>query len=121
MINSIDIGIYGEDLALKHFLNEGYTLLRKNYRTKQGEIDLILKLKDILCFVEVKTRYNNNFGTPGQCIDIKKKKRIIKASLIFIYSEKLLNYNVRYDVVEVVLNYKNDSYSINHIEGAFIQ
>lgn len=117
----MDIGIYGEDLALKYFLNMGYTLLRKNYRTRHGEIDLILKHKDILCFVEVKTRYNNNFGSPGQCIDTKKKKRIIKASLIYIYSEKLLKYNVRYDVVEVVLNYKNDSYDINHIEGAFTQ
>jgi putative endonuclease len=113
------VGNYGENIALNYFFKNGYTLLRKNYRTKQGEIDIILKKNDILCFVEVKTRYNNNFGSPSQCIDFKKKKRIIKASLLYIYSEKLMTYNVRYDVVEVILNYNNDSFKVHHIESAF--
>lgn len=121
LINTVEIGSYGEDTALRFLLKKGYTLLRKNYKTKHGEIDIILKEKDIICFVEVKTRYNNFFGSPCECIDSKKKRNIIRASLLYIYSEKLFNYNVRYDVIEILLNYKDDSFKINHIIGAFSQ
>jgi putative endonuclease len=121
VINNIDIGSYGENIALKYLLDKGYILLRKNYRTKCSEIDIILKKKDVLHFVEVKTRYNKNFGIPCQSINYKKKNSIIKASLIYIISERLITYNVSYDVIEVVLNYTNDSFSLNHIEGAFSQ
>ena len=119
MISNIDIGSYGESLALKHFLSKGYLLLRKNFRTRVGEIDIILKKQEVLYFVEVKTRYNKNFGTPAECINFKKKSSIIKASLFYIHSERLYNFNVSYDVIEIVLNYNSDSYIINHIEGAF--
>lgn len=121
MINNIDIGSYGEFLAQNYLLSKGYILLKKNYRTKTGEIDIISKKNSVLSFIEVKTRYNRNFGTPCQCINYKKKNSIIKASLIYICSEKLYTFNVRYDVIEILLNYNDDSYSINHIEGAFTQ
>jgi len=119
LINTKEIGSYGENIALEYLLNRGYKLISKNFKSHFGEIDIIVKDKDLICFVEVKTRYNNNFGLPSQSIDKNKQKRIKKASLLFVNKEKLFNFNLRYDVVEIFLNYKDDSYTINHLENAF--
>lgn len=119
MINTREIGTHGENIALEYLLNKGYKLISKNFRTNFGEIDIIVKRNDTLCFVEVKTRYNSNFGFPAHSITINKQKRIKKASLLFVNKEKLFNLNLRFDVVEIFLNYNDDSHIINHIENAF--
>ena len=50
------IGNQGEDLALKYLQDQGFQLLYRNYRTRHGEIDLIMQDKDTLVFVEIKLR-----------------------------------------------------------------
>ncbi len=119
MINTREIGAYGENIAMEYLLNKGYKLISKNFRSQFGEIDIIAKEKDLICFIEVKSRYNTNFGFPAQAISKNKQKRIKKTSLLFINKEKLFNLNIRYDVIEILLNYNDDSYIINHLENAF--
>ncbi|MDP4089763.1 MAG: YraN family protein [Bacillota bacterium] len=119
MVNKKDIGNFGEDIALEHLIREGYNLLARNFRSKTGEIDIILKRNNILCFVEVKTRYNDKFGSPGECINNKKKSAITRTALRYMAAERLYRFNVRFDVIEVLLNYNDNSYSINHIMSAF--
>jgi putative endonuclease len=119
LINTREIGTYGENIAIEYLLNKGYKFIAKNFRSKFGEIDIIVKEKDCICFVEVKTRYNKNFGFPSQSVSYNKQRRIKKTSLLFVNKEKLFNLNLRYDVVEVYLNYNDDSYIINHLENAF--
>lgn len=119
LLNNKDIGNFGEDIAVSYLLKQGYILLARNYRTRTGEIDIILRKDDTLCFVEVKTRYNNKFGSPAECVGQKKRVSIIKTSLRYIAAERLYKLNARFDVVEILLNYTDDSYLINHLAGAF--
>lgn len=106
-------------LAELYLTNKNYKIVTKNYRTRFGEIDLIAEKKDLLIFFEVKTRYSTNYGKPLQSIDIKKVQSIIKNAKLFIMECRSFNKNIRFDVLEVFLNYKDDKYKINHIKNAF--
>lgn len=119
MINTREIGTYGENIAMEYLLNQGYRFLSKNFTTGFGEIDIIVMKEDLICFVEVKTRYSRNFGLPAHSISISKQRKIKKASLYYISKKKLFDLNLRYDVIEIYLNYNDDSFKINHIENAF--
>ncbi|MBQ6820501.1 MAG: YraN family protein [Clostridium sp.] len=114
-----DIGNFGEYLALSYLKNIGYKLLSKNFRTKYGEIDLIFIDNDVIVFIEVKSRYNYHFGLPREAITYSKEKQIINVSSYYLYKNELLNYNCRFDVIEVYFNTTNNTYKINHIIDAF--
>lgn len=114
-----DIGYLGESLAIKYLVNKGYSILEKNYRIKLGEIDIICRKNNILIFVEVKSRYTNNYGYPIESVTYSKQKKIINISKFYILTNKCYNSNIRYDIIEVLLNNSNEFYNINHIEDAF--
>ena len=116
MGNNISKGLIGEEQAAKYLIAKGYEILDRNYRTKISEIDIIAIKSEILVFVEVKTRTNINYGYPYEAVNLKKQDKIIKSSLIFIKQNKLINYQIRYDIIEVFLGVKP---RINHIENAF--
>ncbi|MFZ5366396.1 MAG: YraN family protein [Patescibacteria group bacterium] len=79
-----DLGILGEDLAVKFLKKNGYKILQRNFRSKFGEIDIIAQdpsagSGQVLVFVEVKTRWSKSFGPPEEAITPWKIRRIIKA------------------------------------------
>lgn len=113
------IGSYGEDLALDYLNKKDYTLIIRNFRNKNGEIDLICKDKEIIVFIEVKSRYSYHFGLPREAVTYFKQKQIINISKYFLYKYKLLNYNCRFDVLEIYFNKNNNTYFIEHIKDAF--
>lgn len=113
------IGNYGEDLIYDYYKNHSYKILDKNYRTSNGEVDLITYKNGIIIFVEIKTRFNNNFGFPCESVGISKQRIIKNISRYYIHNHHLYNYNVRYDVAEVYLNYFDNSYKINILKDAF--
>ena len=114
-----DIGALGEDISENYLKNLGYRILDKNFRCKCGEIDLIAINKDYICFVEVKTRYGINYGTPAESVTASKQKKIYKTAQVYISRKNIIDYNFRFDVVEVMLNNDNNNFLINHIEDAF--
>ena len=114
-----DIGNYGEDLSFEFLKRNGYSILSRNFRNRCGEIDIICKKDDLIIFVEIKSRYNYNYGSPIEAITYSKQKQIIKLCKFYIYINKLINYNFRFDVIEVFFNKDNNLYSINHITDAF--
>ena len=57
-----DIGSYTENIAATYLLNNGYSILDRNYRNKFGEIDIICQKDNIIIFVEIKSRYTNSFA-----------------------------------------------------------
>lgn len=117
MLNK-DIGYYGEDLAVNYLKRNNYIILEKNFLCKLGEIDVIAKKGDIISFIEIKSRYCDNFGKPMEAVDFYKKKRIINVSKFYIKEKKLNNFFFRFDVLEVFLNYNKNS-KINFIKDAF--
>ena len=114
-----EIGTYGENIAKDFLITNGYKILDMNYRNKHGEIDIICKLNNIIIFCEIKSRYTNSFGSPIESVTYYKQKQIINLSQFYIIRNKLFNYDIRYDIIEIILNNINASYTLNHVKDAF--
>jgi len=71
------LGSWGEQLAEAYLVQRGFEPLYRNFRTRYGEIDLVMKDLDTIVFVEVKTRTNLDFGNPEESITAKKRKRML--------------------------------------------
>lgn len=117
-MNSKILGLIGENLAAKYYRDNKYMILAANYRTRQGEIDLIASKNNIVVFVEVKTRSQNSIATPREFVNTAKQKRIILAAQSYIQTEKLSNCNFRFDVCEVIKD-EYENMKLNCIENAF--
>lgn len=113
-----DIGYYGESLSIAYLKENNYIILEKNFLCKLGEIDVIAKKGDIISFIEIKTRYSDKYGKPMEAVNFYKKKKIINASRFYIQKNRLDNFFIRFDVLEIYLSY-NKKFKINFIEDAF--
>ena len=115
-MNKRKFGIIGEKIAQDYLRNNGYKILEKNFYSKSGEIDIIAQKDRNIIFVEVKTRSDLKFGTPAMAVNSRKKKHIKSVAKTFIYINRLNKYDIRFDVIEILIN--NGKCNINHIEGA---
>ncbi|GIM27821.1 UPF0102 protein [Clostridium polyendosporum] len=113
------IGSFGENIAKNYLINAGYNKLICNYYCKFGEIDFIGWDGEVLCFIEIKSRYSLLFGSPSEAVTYYKTQRIKKIAQLYLYKYKINTSNVRFDVLEVNLNYKNNDILINLIRDAF--
>lgn len=113
-------GTIGENLACKYLEENNYKIVERNFRCRQGEIDIIAndKTKNELVFVEVKTRSSLKYGRPCEAVEEKKKKHIKNVANYYNYKNKVKNTAIRFDIIEVFLN--NSNYRIEHIMQAFI-
>lgn len=112
-------GKYGEDLAVNYLIKNGYAIVERNYRfSRYGEVDIIALDKDVLCFVEVKTRTSNAFGTALEAVTKQKLDKIRKCALFYIQNSKCRFKRYRIDAVSVFLSGDIDKKEpeINHIK-----
>jgi putative endonuclease len=114
-----DVGKYSENLAKEYLEKNNYHILDRNFRNFLGEIDIICTKDNLLIIVEVKGRYNYDYGLPKESVNFSKQKSIAKIANSYIYHKRLFNINVRFDVIEIYLNSENTLYKINHILDAF--
>ena len=97
-----EIGDKGEELAVRHLKRQGYKILERNFSVhKIGEIDIVARDGEYLCFVEVRLRSRTDFGTPAQTVTPEKQRRIISTAQCYIRNKGLENTYIRFDVVEV--------------------
>ncbi|MDR7869927.1 MAG: YraN family protein [Tissierellaceae bacterium] len=115
-MNNIEKGKNGEKVAIEYLMKNGYKILETNYRNKIGEIDIIALYKDIIVFVEVKSRSSTNYGYAYEAVNFRKQRKIINTSLIYMKYKKIDTFQLRYDIIEV---YFTNSIRVNHIENAF--
>ena len=113
------IGNFGENLALNFLINKNHKLIKRNFKIRNGEIDLITTSNGIIVFTEVKTRYSNKYGSPSESVNYSKQNRIKNTASYFIYRNGFYNINIRFDVIEIILNHYDYNYKIIHIEDAF--
>ena len=71
-------GRWGEDLAVNFLKKQGYKILARNFHSRWGEIDIVAQEGATLCFVEVKSRYSDRFGSPEEAITPFKLEAIEK-------------------------------------------
>ena len=97
-------GFEGEQIACKFLKKCGYKVIEKNYRCKFGEMDIIAVEKNVLCFIEVKSRKSSEYGLPEEYVDKRKQEKLIKTSLIYSLAKQSGIPDRRFDVVSVDLN-----------------
>lgn len=103
--------------AAKYLKRKKYKLIETNFTTRFGEIDLIVSNKKYICFVEVKQREENPFGTPAEFVTASKQNKIITSAKIFLSSFET-DLQPRFDVIEIYTK-DNKIKSIKHLENAF--
>ncbi len=113
------IGKTGEEIATQYFIKKGYKLLDKNFRTKNGEIDLIFEKDNTVIFVEVKFRTQDKFGDPIESITSKKISKIIETAKFYVNQYELWDKDIRFDVITI--KEKNGKYKFDHVREAFIE
>jgi putative endonuclease len=111
-----ELGELGEGLAVEMLGRKGYDILERNWVFGKEEIDIIAIHEGVLVIVEVKTRNSDYFGPPEQAVSKAKQNHLIRAANAYVRKYDL-DFEVRFDVVGVILNAKEER--LNHIEGAF--
>ncbi|MBO5228371.1 MAG: YraN family protein [Lachnospiraceae bacterium] len=97
------MGSAEESVAVSFLENAGYEIIERNFRCRQGEIDIIAADGDILCFIEVKFRSNDYAGNPGEAIDYRKQQTIYKVAEYYLYKKGLSSeMPCRFDAVVIV-------------------
>ncbi len=114
--HNLNIGHLGENIAKEYLEKKGYSIVEQNYKNKYAEIDLILKGKNTLVFVEVKTRINEQFGIPEDAINREKLRRLIRNAQVYMMRK---NYDIdfRIDAVCIVLDENKQLIRIDHYEN----
>ncbi|PZW43892.1 putative endonuclease [Mesonia algae] len=112
-----ELGKKGEQLAVDFLQKKGYKILERNYRYQKAEIDIIARLNDILCAVEVKTRSTPDFGNPQDFVKPKQIQQLVKA-IDFYVIENDLDVEVRFDIVAIIKNKLGTK--IEFFENAFL-
>lgn len=100
-VSSTDKGKITEQFAERYLSARGLKLLDKNYHCRQGEIDLIMKERDIYVFIEVKYRETSHFGGAIASVSLSKQKKIKHCVTFYLQQAGLNEYNTpcRIDVV----------------------
>lgn len=108
-----------EQQAKKYLIKKGLTHLISNYRSKCGEIDLIMKDEDTIVFVEVKFRQSERYGSAAEVVTTWKQKRICKTAGLFLTQKNLWLKPCRFDVVTVSYDNKSQKQLITWYKAAF--
>lgn len=111
-------GQLGEKAAKKHLKREGLKFLTANFRTERGEIDLVMRDRDCLVFVEVKTRSSEEWTRPAAAVNAERRRRLTRAGLDYLRRIRNPPVKVRFDIVEVLLE-SGDVREIRHLPNTF--
>jgi putative endonuclease len=110
------LGDRGERIAARYLRREGLRIITRNYRTPQGEVDLIARDGNTVVFVEVKSRRR---GQPAEAVTLEKQRRLTLAALHFLRRHRLLEHPSRFDVVAIVWPDDRRPPQVEHIRDAF--
>lgn len=119
-MNTRLLGAWGEKIALEYYKKLRYKPVALGYRSRHGEIDIIVQNKEYIVFVEVKLRKNADFGAAREFVDIKKQQRIKTTAELWLASNET-GKQPRFDVVEIYAPAGIDTVNPNVtvIENAF--
>ena len=113
------LGEWGESVAAIHLQAKGYEIIKRNWRTSLGEIDIVARKEDGYIFVEVKTRRGRGMGSPEEGLTRKKSKKLVNLALIYM-AEIELDTDWRIDLVAVELDKSGKLIRCEHIPNAVL-
>lgn len=117
-MDSREIGALGEKIAAEHLTGLGYVIRERNFRSREGEIDIIAEKDDFLVFIEVRTRTSSSFGTPEESVTTQKKERLLALAEAYMEDRDDLPPSWRIDVVALELGPKWEVSRLELIENA---
>lgn len=117
--NTREIGKEGEKLAVEFLKRQGYRILKRNFTTRFGEIDIIARHGDTVCFIEVKFRGQDAFGSPYDALNRRKQFQIAKSALVYLKASRQADSNYRFDLVAIQQNKSEPKPRIELIPDAF--
>lgn len=88
-----------EKAAEQLLIKQGFEIVERNWRTGHKEIDLIVRKRNLLVFIEVKSSRTTKFGHPAERVDKRKIKHLTEAAEIYIEKNSIVGYDLRFDVV----------------------
>jgi putative endonuclease len=112
------VGRNGEDAAASWYADAGYEILDRNWRVREGELDLVVRNARTIAFCEVKTRRGDAFGLPAEAVTVRKQLRIRKLAGRWLAEHDSSAANLRFDVAAVLPNGR-DGWEVDVITDAF--
>ena len=115
-----ETGHRGEAAAARWYQKQGCRLLDHNFRTRMGELDVVVQEPDgtiVIC--EVKTRAENALASPAEAVDLPKQRRIVRAAQVYLQTTGQSDAPVRFDVAEV-FPLDSGRWMVHIIRGAFL-
>ncbi|MDD7941136.1 YraN family protein [Actinomycetospora lutea] len=116
------LGRRGEDVAAEHLAARGLTVIERNWRCREGELDLVAAEGDRLVVAEVKTRSGTGFGLPAEAVTRGKAARIRRLAQRWLAERHAAGGSgfaeVRFDVLAVLVT-RGAAPQVEHYEGAF--
>lgn len=113
------LGREGERLAKEFLERQGYRILARNYRYSGGEVDIIAKKDDELCFVEVRSRWLAQHGHPLETITRPKQKRVIRVAEYYLAQEGIAEQPVSFGAIGIVFS-PDEEPDISFVPDAFM-
>ena len=110
------LGKEGEDAACSFLESRGYSIRDRNWRWRKLELDIIAEYQGTLVVVEVKTRRNEDFGSPEEAVNNAKIRRIVQATDVYV-KKYGIDLAIRFDVISVTGI--TPPFHIEHLEEAF--
>ncbi len=111
------IGTFGEDATVEYICQQGFVIIDRNWRIREGEIDIIAKLADgTFVFIEVKTRTSSAFGHPLEAINSEKARRLQRLALAWLATHQSLGSDYRIDCAAVLIS-AGGKYTVEYREN----
>jgi putative endonuclease len=117
MAESHELGRRSETIAARYLQTHGYEIVERNYRVGHKEVDLIVRLHDVIAFVEVKARAGARFGHPLEAITWAKRREVAYVARVWIAANGQRDLDYRFDAVAIV--WRDGSPEVEHVPNAW--
>lgn len=104
-------------MALAYLEERGYEIVERNYRTRHGEIDLVVRRDGTLVFVEVKLRRGRAYGDPLEAVDPRKQRAVRSMAERYLAEREPDFEELRFDVIGILA--AGEPPKVTHVEDAF--
>jgi putative endonuclease len=98
---TIEVGATGEDRAVAHLVRNGMRIVERNYRCRLGELDIVARDGDVLVFVEVRSRRNDEFGSALEAVHWQKRRKVARIAMVYLAARKPRFSCARFDVIAI--------------------
>ncbi len=103
MLTRTELGVIGEEAAVRLLRRRGYRIRGRNVRCPMGELDIVAEDRATLVFVEVKTRSTVEYGDPFESISPLKRRRLQRLAVYYLATRRLADRPCRFDAVAVTI------------------